>query len=369
MPPSEKVPVARLIVALLLVLYVFQFIRLTPESLDAQIYNDAVMSLSINRPQNPRTGPSRIGLVDLANTHPETECPENMYLMEDKWINPKLVYSHNRRIPKIIHVTGKSRCVSESFRNNLIVHWRNFPDHAFVFYNDAAVDRLLTKHFDEFPQMAQMPHCIRGGAAKADLFRAVVLWEYGGIYTDMDNSLVHLNVSSMLAADDEAFFVVDAAKLLSQFFIAAKPRHPLMFLLVQSTFLRLLSLNDVDQQYAPYVTGPGALKSAFIHYMGAQGKNEPNNANHYTPYHNPAKEGVYRGLGNTTVRLLGDADDSFYYVHRSAVRDKISSYAHMNMTHFTELEQTKNNDSCMNRLYMRHVAKMMTTDVATLAKW
>ena len=217
--------------------------------------------------------------------------------------------------------------------------------------------------------MAQMLPCIRGGAAKADLFRAVVVWEYGGIYTDMDNAPVNFNASTTIAADDEAFFVLEQGRLLSQFFFAARPRHPLMFLVVQSTFVRLLMLNDVDRQYVPYVTGPGAVKMAFINYMGTQGKNEPHNANHYSQYHNPETEGIYRGLGNTTVTVRGDPKDPNYYIQRNGIKDKFSGYGQMNMSHFSTMEQTNSTDSCMNRIYMHLFANTTTDFAALLTNW
>ena len=46
------------------------------------------------------------------------------------------------------------------------------------------------------------------GAAFIDIWRLLVLWEYGGIYADMDSSPVpdRFNAST-IAADDDAFFV------------------------------------------------------------------------------------------------------------------------------------------------------------------
>ena len=370
---KDTQPVMRLANIYLFLAFSFLQIQLFNKALRlAQIHESASASLSIYwtqpQPAAVATDATAISLADLANTFPETECPDGLHLIQDKWIDPRVVYSDDRLIPRLIHVTGKSRCVSEFFRNNLIVHWRNIPDHAFVFYNDAAVDRLLTKHFAEFPHMAQVLPCIRGGAAKADLFRAVVVWEYGGIYTDVDNSIVNFNASTTLAANDQAFFVIEYWKMLSQFFFAAKPRHPIMHLLVQHTLLRLLMLNDVDRQYAPFVTGPSALQSAFVNFMGTQGNNEPRNAGHTSPYHNPEKEGVFQGLGNSSVTIRGNASESSYYIQRCAINNtnKFADYALMNMTHFSEMGLTGNSDSCTNRIFLRQIAETATDYAALL---
>jgi mannosyltransferase OCH1-like enzyme len=65
--------------------------------------------------------------------------------------------------------------------------WR-FPGYGFYFHDEAAMDRLLDKYWPEFPQLQWLQHCMISGAAKADLWRLLVLWEYGGIYTDIDNA-------------------------------------------------------------------------------------------------------------------------------------------------------------------------------------
>jgi mannosyltransferase OCH1-like enzyme len=301
-----------------------------------------------------RLSPTFIPLQELVNTHKETSCPNGLHLMQDKFLDPKLVYNNNRLIPKVIHVTAKSRCVTEPFRSNLETNWRSYPDHAFVFYNDQAVDRILNKDYPEFPHMQQVLQCLKGGAAKADLFRAVILWEYGGIYTDFDNGINHFNASTTIASNDEAFFVIEGARILSQFFFAARPKHPLMFLLIQQILLRSLMLNSVDHAYVPFVTGPGALKTAFVHYMNSQGPNEPRNSkiNHYSRYRNLSEEGVYHGIGNSSVTVKGDPLHSSFYIRRTGIKHKNQNYAKMNMTHFSDKgEKTNNTDSCMNRIH------------------
>jgi mannosyltransferase OCH1-like enzyme len=64
----------------------------------------------------------------------------------------------------------------------MIDQWR-FDGYSLYFHDDVAVDRLLAKYWPEFPQLQLMQQCSISGAAKADIWRLLVLWEYGGIYT------------------------------------------------------------------------------------------------------------------------------------------------------------------------------------------
>ncbi len=73
-----------------------------------------------------------------------------------------------RKIPKIIHMTSKSRCVTDIFAMNIGLWY--FPDHSFFLHDDHAVNRLLDTVFPEFPLLQDIRHCVASGAGLADLW-------------------------------------------------------------------------------------------------------------------------------------------------------------------------------------------------------
>jgi len=167
---------------------------------------------------------------------------------------------------------------------------------------------------------------------------------------------------------DEAFFVIEGGGFLSQYFMATSAKHPVAFLTVHHALSRLLTLNDVDAQYVPFVTGPGALKSAFIHFMNDQGPNEPKTKNHSPKYNKIGQPGLYVGMMNRTVTVVGTPGTSNRYVRRSVIRNKHVIYREqMNMTHFSKVgssdegkKEDRHNElsswnvkgeSCMQRIY------------------
>lgn len=95
--------------------------------------------------------------------------------------NISTTHPPGRRIPKIVHVTSKTPCLTAKIKNNL-KKWE-FEDHSLYFHDDAAVDRLLSKYFPAFPHLQNLLDCTVSGASKADIWRLLVLWEYGGVYT------------------------------------------------------------------------------------------------------------------------------------------------------------------------------------------
>ncbi|GAX26110.1 hypothetical protein FisN_24Hu017 [Fistulifera solaris] len=302
-------------------------------------------------------------LYHLLDTEVEGTCPQKLVLMEDKRIGSSISslsdWGDHNSIPKIIHVTTKSRCLPPSFHDNLELWKKAFPDYSFVLHNDAAMYRLLELHHVDFPHLQQSLKCSVSVAAIADLWRALILYEYGGIYTDIDNAPRKLN-AFLIKETDQAFFVVEEAGYLSQYFMASAPKHPLLFLLIQSTLHRLYDLNDVDHQYVPFVTGPGALKQAFLHFLHEQGPNAAAVKNTTSPKNAAfVQEGVYTGIGNATVTVVGrrgKASDE--YVARNVIYKKRRIYAElMNMTHFSRVHADPSvkskltTDSCMERLW------------------
>ena len=202
-------------------------------------------------------------LVGGVNSH---ECSEGLVVVEDS-IDPSFHEKEQRNIPKVIHMTGKSRCMTRAFAAN-VDSWR-FKGYSLFLHDDNAVGRLLNRWWPKFPHILDMKNCMMPGAAIADLWRYVLLWEYGGVYTDIDNApgpWFWNETGSVITNTTDALFEQEKDGFPSQYFFAAAPHHPIMYLAVQNALLRLMEVQSVRKQYVPFVTGPGAIKSAVVSY-------------------------------------------------------------------------------------------------------
>jgi hypothetical protein len=251
----------------------------------------------------------------------------------------------NHKIPRIVHVTGISPCLTKPFHDNL-QKW-HFSNYSFYFHDEEAVDRLLQRDWPEFPHLQLIMNCMISGAAKADLWRYLVLWEFGGIYTDLDSApgkqFWTKDNNTVMSSEDDGFFVVEQIGVLSQYFMALSPKHPLAYFSVLQTLHRLLDVTNVGNQYVPYVTGPGALKNAFIIFMEAQG----------TGMDGKVKAGFYQGVGNRSVTVVGSRRRSNRYIIRQSIlpKDKKAGYEAMGMKHFSKTKNEQQNTSCFIYLY------------------
>ena len=102
-------------------------------------------------------------------------------MSQDSLVVTKLDAEKVKTITKILKRNmSKSHCFTPNFHNNIKLWY--FDDHSFFMHDDAAVDRLFDRDWPEFPALLKESlSCIHSGAGKADLWRYLLLWEYGGI--------------------------------------------------------------------------------------------------------------------------------------------------------------------------------------------
>ena len=153
------------------------------EGQDKGLVTEEDLSSSSSSSNNNNKASQYEALADyVPNKNPPT-CPPGLQLAPII-SNPVADASTAKRIPPIVHITGKSPCLTKEYYDGVLT-W-NFPNHSLYFHDEAAVDHLLfEREWPMFPQIKNAVECLKdaGGAAKADLWRYLVTWEYGGIYT------------------------------------------------------------------------------------------------------------------------------------------------------------------------------------------
>lgn len=174
---------------------------------------------------------------------------------------------------------------------------------------------------------------------------------------DIDNAPGKLWTSDTIKDDDDAFFVIETLGVLSQYFMAVSPKHPLMYLAIHQSLHRLLAVDHVGKQNIPVVTGPGALKVAFKYFMRTQEmlddeeqrlwkQNNPNGKRY-----GRVSSGKYYGVGDRSVTIAGTKETGSELVVRGSVDGKSEGYEKMGMIHFSRIAKKKFNESCLVHLW------------------
>ena len=105
----------------------------------------------------------------------------------------------------------RSRCVPRDLARTLN-RWREvLPDYSIFFHDDDAVDRLVYGHeWDVFPNLLPAIKCILYmGAMYIDVWRVLLLYKYGGVYSDIDNWPFEGFTNDTIRTDLSAFFFTD----------------------------------------------------------------------------------------------------------------------------------------------------------------
>ena len=283
-------------------------------------------------------------------------------------------------IPRQIFQTSKSHCVVPSL-TRATQQWKDIflpLEHAKDYWNYYLFDdtdllaymhSFAKTYSTEFPLLVEIVQsCLEpspnAGTLLADLWRYCILWEHGGIYADMDAiPNPPLQDFIVLPQDNghypypqvDALFVVEQYHLLSQYFLAAAPRHPLLWYTIHYALRNiLLSDTDVHLLNPARTTGPHALHEGFRAFLQEasppqrQTTQDENKAKLLTPLppavpgQKPVGAGIYfHSRSNRSVTVLGVAEHQNEYVNRDIFRGKAkgAAYDQMGMKHFSNILQ------------------------------
>ncbi len=127
-------------------------------------------------------------------------------------------------VSKIIHQTAPS---DESKWHPIWAKcqatWKaKFPNHTYMFWNDQDIDTFIQTKFPKFyPAFKNYPHHIQ----RVDVARYFILYEYGGIYADMDYECVQ-NFESLLPRGRVSIGTPTNEQAFQNALMASPPKHP-----------------------------------------------------------------------------------------------------------------------------------------------
>lgn len=123
------------------------------------------------------------------------------------------------KIPKIIHQTFKSKDLPLDILNIVEDLRLKNPDWEYRFYDDEKCSLYVLEHYGE--EIYDLYNSINPsyGAARADLFRYLVMYKEGGVYLDIKSSCI-IPLSDLIDENDE-FFISNWPNLKGEEFYGA----------------------------------------------------------------------------------------------------------------------------------------------------
>lgn len=155
-------------------------------------------------------------------------------------------------IPKIVWQTNFSRKVALAVYANYLFNRLMAPTHEFRMLDDEDAAEFVQTSCSDLTW--QNYRRLQIGAARADFWRLLTLYQHGGVYMDVDATLMW-PLSPTLGTKSEAFMILDSGEL-TNFFLAAAPGNVRIESLIDAVN-RNISENTIKSVYA--LTGPSVF--------------------------------------------------------------------------------------------------------------
>ena len=169
---------------------------------------------------------------------------------------PALLGSRRAKaVPRVVWQTNYSRRVSLAVYANYLFNRLMAPTHEFRMLEDADIEEFVRQACP--PDICNNYEKLQKGAAKADFWRLLTLYHNGGVYIDIDATLIW-PLDSIIKADDRHVFIEYQPGQVTNYFIAAAPNDPYLGRLIDAVN-RNISDNILVSVHA--ITGPEVLQS------------------------------------------------------------------------------------------------------------
>ena len=176
-----------------------------------------------------------------------------------------LSYIYSKKIPPFLFKTSSFELNKVPPEIRDMLYLKENKDYITVYFSDADIISFIK---EEYPEFYDDYTNVRPGAFKADIFRLLVLYLYGGIYNDIGHMYLR-PIKDIVSSTDELVLTKDwidtSPKAIHNSFMAAYPRHPLIL-----SFIENVMKNVHTRYYGKHpldITGPTALGLFFNNFF------------------------------------------------------------------------------------------------------
>lgn len=159
-------------------------------------------------------------------------------------------------IPKIIHQTWYKKDLPTPIQVSIDNMMRLNKDYDYYLYDDIEMKNFVHDNYDE--KIIKAFDSIEIGAMKADLWRYLVLYKFGGVYLDID-SLIFADLSNLIT-DDRAIITREGNfNLFVQWMLIFPKNHPLLKICIEKCVDNIMGSTKQD---VTKMTGPNVFSDS-----------------------------------------------------------------------------------------------------------
>jgi len=232
----------------------------------------------------------------LADCVDQPENPYNHYYLCEinAYIPARMPMDPNSQmIPRVIFVSWITRQITVQQFTSIMAVLAHNPDYELIFMIDDEVDEYVCSNY---PHLAPSFSRLKSGASRTDVWRMMVMLQYGGLYFDFDNtSIGHIPIqgNSSLVSGMRCSYThlpSKAGAVLEHWAFAFQPQHPL----IQRT-LDIIMKNidnperieteaaiEAEKSYTSRLSGPVPYQQA-LHDLLEEAECRKDESNSYCP--------------------------------------------------------------------------------------
>ncbi len=152
-----------------------------------------------------------------------------------KYVPPRIESTDQQMIPKIIWQTMKTNCIPVSMKGFCMSWIDKNPEYEYRFFDDNDMVNFIS---EEFPEYFEGFKKILYGASKADLWRYLILYKYGGVYADIDCKC-NRPLKEWVNPDAKYVTQLGTNRDVCQWLIITVPKNEVLLRAAQKTLLNL----------------------------------------------------------------------------------------------------------------------------------
>ena len=172
-----------------------------------------------------------------------------------KLLLPRITNNYSQKIPKIIWQTMKSNEVPP-FMKAYADSWTELnPEYEYRFHDDDDIIHFIR---NDFPEYLDGYNKLKYGASKADLWRYLIIYKFGGVYADIDCKC-HNPLENWVNPDSQFVTQLGTNKDICQWLIISVPNNPIFLKAAQKT-LRNSEINNCKENYFGFKISRGNLE-------------------------------------------------------------------------------------------------------------
>jgi hypothetical protein len=205
----------------------------------------------------------------------------------------------------MIHQADMSHCLPDAI-HKVADSWKNTPDFEYYFHTNETIQALIQQDWPEFPHLRGIVNCISNFKGYYDLWKALVLWEFGGAVFEFDWVPSQEGLIEVLLPDgsNDQAIVFSLNGWPKEMGLFMEPKHPMAFYVVMHILNGINTARSLGGINWSKMTGLQTFTDGWYYFMGVDNGIKTKRGVYKLPLDGFEANMTYYGRYNRSAKLL-----------------------------------------------------------------